>query len=156
MVSSLLKLESSSFLYESYLGCRFLCWSELTLSDELLQVRIFESHCGSLTQYGMKHMRAFANICNSGTPAIAVKQASISACGSYNSARWSPLVQGYSAWWSSTGYGKQCVKDYYCLPCLVCPGPTYMDVCIIRMCISVCRTSSSVKHCKTYLIVPVP
>ena len=27
---------------------------------------------------------------------------------------------------------------------------------IIRMCISVCRTSSSVKHCKTYLIVPVP
>ncbi|AQK73110.1 Vacuolar processing enzyme 1 [Zea mays] len=41
-------------------------------------VRIFESHCGSLTQYGMRHMRAFANIC-------------------YNSARWSPLAQGYSA-----------------------------------------------------------
>ncbi|KAG2660193.1 vacuolar-processing enzyme beta-isozyme 1-like [Panicum virgatum] len=60
-------------------------------------VRIFESHCGSLTQYGMKHMRAFANICNSGTPATSMKQASISACGSYNSARWSPLVQGYSA-----------------------------------------------------------
>lgn len=60
-------------------------------------VRIFESHCGSLTQYGMKHMRAFANICNRGTPATAMKEASISACGSYNSARWSPLVQGYSA-----------------------------------------------------------
>ncbi|GJM85672.1 hypothetical protein PR202_ga02145 [Eleusine coracana subsp. coracana] len=60
-------------------------------------VRIFESHCGSLTQYGMKHMRAFANICNNGTPDTAMKQASISACGSYNSARWSPLVQGYSA-----------------------------------------------------------
>ncbi|OEL34501.1 Vacuolar-processing enzyme beta-isozyme 1 [Dichanthelium oligosanthes] len=60
-------------------------------------VRIFESHCGSLTQYGMKHMRAFANICNSGTPDIAMKHASISACGSYNSAKWSPLVQGHSA-----------------------------------------------------------
>ncbi|CAL4886420.1 unnamed protein product [Urochloa decumbens] len=60
-------------------------------------VRIFESHCGSLTQYGMKHMRAFANICNRGTPATAMKEASISACGSYNSASWSPLVQGYSA-----------------------------------------------------------
>nr|CAB3447373.1 unnamed protein product [Digitaria exilis] len=60
-------------------------------------VRIFESHCGSLTQYGMKHMRAFANICNSGAPVTAMKQASISACGNYNSARWSPMVQGYSA-----------------------------------------------------------
>jgi legumain len=60
-------------------------------------VRIFEAHCRSLTQYGMKHMRAFANICNSGTADTAMKQASISACGSYNSARWSPLVQGYSA-----------------------------------------------------------
>ncbi|XP_062222622.1 asparaginyl endopeptidase Rep2-like [Phragmites australis] len=60
-------------------------------------VRIFESHCGSLTQYGMKHMRAFANICNSGVTDTAMKQASIDACGSYNSARWSPLVQGYSA-----------------------------------------------------------
>ncbi|KAL6633885.1 hypothetical protein ACP70R_026556 [Stipagrostis hirtigluma subsp. patula] len=60
-------------------------------------VRIFETHCGSLTQYGMKHMRALANICNSGIPDTAMKQASISACGSYNSARWSPLVQGHSA-----------------------------------------------------------
>jgi hypothetical protein len=69
----------------------------LTHCVELVQVRIFESHCGSLTQYGMKHMRAFGNICNSGTADTAMKQASISACGSYNSARWSPLVQGYSA-----------------------------------------------------------
>ena len=42
------------------------------------------------------------------------------------------------------------------LTLLSLPRPAYMDVCIIRMCISVCRTSSSVKHCKTYLIVPVP
>uniref|UniRef100_A0A0A8XQ45 Vpe1 n=1 Tax=Arundo donax TaxID=35708 RepID=A0A0A8XQ45_ARUDO len=60
-------------------------------------VRIFEFHCGSLTQYGMKHMRAFANICNSGVTDTAMKQASIGACSSYNSARWSPLIQGYSA-----------------------------------------------------------
>ncbi|KAL5202947.1 hypothetical protein ABZP36_013899 [Zizania latifolia] len=29
-------------------------------------VRTFEAHCGSLGPYGMKHMRAFANICNAG------------------------------------------------------------------------------------------
>ncbi|KAK1601707.1 hypothetical protein QYE76_018401 [Lolium multiflorum] len=27
-------------------------------------VRIFEERCGPLTQYGMKHMRSVANICN--------------------------------------------------------------------------------------------
>ncbi|KAM0888036.1 hypothetical protein ACQ4PT_028627 [Festuca glaucescens] len=60
-------------------------------------VRIFESHCGSLSQYGMKHMRAFANICNNGISGTAMKEASINACGGHNSARWSPLIQGYSA-----------------------------------------------------------
>ncbi|KAJ0482853.1 putative legumain protein [Helianthus annuus] len=29
-------------------------------------VRTFETHCGSLTQYGMKHTRTFANACNNG------------------------------------------------------------------------------------------
>lgn len=60
-------------------------------------VRVFESHCGSLTQYGMKHMRAFANICNMGIPLNTMEEAGISACGSYNSAKWSPLIHGYSA-----------------------------------------------------------
>ncbi|KAH0465386.1 hypothetical protein IEQ34_005489 [Dendrobium chrysotoxum] len=60
-------------------------------------VRIFESHCGSLTQYGMKHMRAFANICNSDISLDAMEGACISACGGYNSAKWSPLSHGYSA-----------------------------------------------------------
>ncbi|XBH79187.1 hypothetical protein VPH35_105218 [Triticum aestivum] len=60
-------------------------------------VRIFESHCGSLTQYGMKHMRAFANICNNGISGTTMKEASIGACGVQNSARWSSLIQGYSA-----------------------------------------------------------
>ncbi|XP_047066885.1 vacuolar-processing enzyme beta-isozyme 1-like [Lolium rigidum] len=60
-------------------------------------VRVFESHCGSLTQYGMKHMRAFANICNNGISEAGMKEASISACGGYNSAKWSPLALGHSA-----------------------------------------------------------
>ncbi|XP_060175104.1 vacuolar-processing enzyme-like [Lycium barbarum] len=29
-------------------------------------VKTFESHCGSLTTYGRKHIRAFANMCNAG------------------------------------------------------------------------------------------
>ncbi|KAL5216444.1 hypothetical protein ABZP36_007845 [Zizania latifolia] len=60
-------------------------------------VRIFESQCGSLTQYGMKHMRAFANICNSGVSEAKMMEASINACSSYDSARWSPLILGHSA-----------------------------------------------------------
>ncbi|CAL9156133.1 unnamed protein product [Musa hybrid cultivar] len=60
-------------------------------------VRSFESHCGSLTQYGMKHMRAFANICNRGISSNAIKEASASACGNYNSAMWSSSMRGYSA-----------------------------------------------------------
>lgn len=60
-------------------------------------VRIFESHCGSLTQYGMKHMRAFANICNWDVSMEAMEGACISACGGYNSAKWRPLSHGYSA-----------------------------------------------------------
>ncbi|PKA59560.1 Vacuolar-processing enzyme [Apostasia shenzhenica] len=60
-------------------------------------VHIFETHCGALSQYGMKHMRAFANICNNGISKEAMEGASVSACGGYNSARWSPLTHGYSA-----------------------------------------------------------
>uniref|UniRef100_J3LZY4 Legumain prodomain domain-containing protein n=1 Tax=Oryza brachyantha TaxID=4533 RepID=J3LZY4_ORYBR len=57
-------------------------------------VRIFESQCGSLTQYGMKHMRAFANMCNNGVSEAKMMETSINACGSYNSARWSPMTEG--------------------------------------------------------------
>ncbi|XP_062227432.1 vacuolar-processing enzyme beta-isozyme 1-like [Phragmites australis] len=46
-------------------------------------VRISESECGSLTQYGMKDMGAFANICNSGIPEVKMMEASMSACSSY-------------------------------------------------------------------------
>ncbi|KAK1607266.1 hypothetical protein QYE76_030939 [Lolium multiflorum] len=60
-------------------------------------VRVFESHCGSLTQYGMKHMRAFANLCNNGVSEAEMKEASVGACSGYNSGKWSPLVLGHSA-----------------------------------------------------------
>ncbi|KAG9154424.1 hypothetical protein Leryth_000858 [Lithospermum erythrorhizon] len=38
-------------------------------------VRLFEGHCGSLTQYGMKYMRSFANICNAKVSQAAVEEA---------------------------------------------------------------------------------
>ncbi|KAJ6798745.1 vacuolar-processing enzyme beta-isozyme 1 [Iris pallida] len=60
-------------------------------------VRLFESQCGPLTQYGMKHMRAFANICNEGVYESVVEEACASACEGYNSAVWSTLNRGYSA-----------------------------------------------------------
>lgn len=43
-------------------------------------VRTFESYCGALSQYGMKHMRAFANICNSGVSAETVDTVTAEAC----------------------------------------------------------------------------
>ncbi|CAL9237727.1 unnamed protein product [Arabidopsis halleri] len=62
-------------------------------------VRVFETHCGSLTQYGMKHMRAFANVCNNGVPKELLEEASAAACGGYNEARYTlhPSIVGYSA-----------------------------------------------------------
>ncbi|OVA08065.1 Peptidase C13 [Macleaya cordata] len=60
-------------------------------------VRIFESQCGSLTQYGMKHMRAFANICNKGISEDEMKAASMAVCNRHNFELWSPSSGGYSA-----------------------------------------------------------
>ncbi|KAF5729879.1 vacuolar-processing enzyme [Tripterygium wilfordii] len=60
-------------------------------------VRVFENHCGSLTQYGMKYMRAFANICNSGTSPESMAAASGAACSSQNAGQLHPSKQGYSA-----------------------------------------------------------
>ncbi|KAK4382559.1 Vacuolar-processing enzyme [Sesamum angolense] len=59
-------------------------------------VRLFEAHCGSLTQYGMKH-RAFANICNSGVSSADIEDACMAACPRQESIGWSPLITGYSA-----------------------------------------------------------
>ncbi|KQJ90210.1 vacuolar-processing enzyme [Brachypodium distachyon] len=43
-------------------------------------VRRFEARCGPLTQYGMKHMRALANVCNAGVGVEAVDRAASQAC----------------------------------------------------------------------------
>lgn len=62
-----------------------------------LQVRVFETHCGSLTQYGMKHMRAFANICNKGISKDQMEVASKKACSGYIAGSWSVSSRGHSA-----------------------------------------------------------
>ncbi|KAI6702246.1 hypothetical protein NL676_011382 [Syzygium grande] len=59
-------------------------------------VRVFETHCGSLTQYGMKHMRAFANICNGRVTRESMEEACASACGGHGGL-WHPSNLGYSA-----------------------------------------------------------
>ncbi|KAJ7952465.1 Vacuolar-processing enzyme [Quillaja saponaria] len=60
-------------------------------------VRLFETHCGSLTQYGMKHMRAFANICNTGISEATMEGACIAACSGHKVGLWHPSNKGYSA-----------------------------------------------------------
>ncbi|KAL2940190.1 Vacuolar-processing enzyme [Bienertia sinuspersici] len=60
-------------------------------------VRTFEMHCGSLSQYGMKHMRSIANICNAGITADQMAEASAQACPSIPSTSWSSLHKGFSA-----------------------------------------------------------
>ncbi|KAG6782666.1 hypothetical protein NC652_008921 [Populus alba x Populus x berolinensis] len=60
-------------------------------------VRRFETHCGSLTQYGMKHMRAFANICNGGVSQASMEEACIAACSGHEFGDLRPSDQGYSA-----------------------------------------------------------
>ncbi|KAK9683852.1 hypothetical protein RND81_10G169200 [Saponaria officinalis] len=60
-------------------------------------VRTFEAHCGSLSQYGMKHMRSFANICNAGITTEQMAEASGQACPSIPSNPWSSLHKGFTA-----------------------------------------------------------
>ncbi|KAG6507599.1 hypothetical protein ZIOFF_032949 [Zingiber officinale] len=60
-------------------------------------VRTFEMHCGSLSQYGMKHMRALANICNAGVSAETMTEISAQACNSIPTNPWSSLHSGFSA-----------------------------------------------------------
>nr|QCW05331.1 asparaginyl endopeptidase 2 [Viola philippica] len=60
-------------------------------------VRSFERHCGSLTQYGMKHMRAFANICNYGISQASMEEACGVACGGHDVGESHPFIRGYSA-----------------------------------------------------------
>ena len=43
-------------------------------------VRAYEAQCGPLAQYGMKHMRSFANICNAGVGEQAMAKVASQAC----------------------------------------------------------------------------
>jgi legumain len=63
-------------------------------------VRTYEASCGALTQYGMKHMRAFANICNAGFDSAKMAVASSEVCKyspSANLGLWTPITSGFSA-----------------------------------------------------------
>lgn len=60
-------------------------------------VRTFETHCGSLSQYGMKHMRSIANMCNAGIQKEQMAEASAQACTSIPIGPWSSLHKGFSA-----------------------------------------------------------
>uniref|UniRef100_A0A0D9YAK4 Legumain prodomain domain-containing protein n=1 Tax=Oryza glumipatula TaxID=40148 RepID=A0A0D9YAK4_9ORYZ len=60
-------------------------------------VRAFEAQCGSLAQYGMKHTRSFANICNAGISAEAMAKVAAQACTSIPSIPWSSTHRGFSA-----------------------------------------------------------
>ncbi|KAK7831191.1 vacuolar-processing enzyme [Quercus suber] len=60
-------------------------------------VRTFETHCGSLSQYGMKHMRSFANICNARIKRDQMDAASAQVCVSVPSGHYSSLENGFSA-----------------------------------------------------------
>ncbi|KAL7595845.1 hypothetical protein Lser_V15G30522 [Lactuca serriola] len=60
-------------------------------------IRTFETYCGSLTQYGVKHTRTFANMCNNGVTMDAMDEALKGRCGSYSLGKWNPATVGYSA-----------------------------------------------------------
>ncbi|KAG0456302.1 hypothetical protein HPP92_024090 [Vanilla planifolia] len=60
-------------------------------------VRTFETYCGSLSTYGLKHMRFFANICNVGTKVETMAKVSAEACNQFPSNIWSSLQGGFSA-----------------------------------------------------------
>ncbi|KAL6985503.1 legumain [Sarracenia purpurea var. burkii] len=60
-------------------------------------VRTFETHCGSLSQYGMRHMRSIANICNAGVQKEQMAEASAQACVTIPPSHWSSLHKGFSA-----------------------------------------------------------
>ncbi|WMV42417.1 hypothetical protein MTR67_035802 [Solanum verrucosum] len=53
-----------------------------TLKKQYQRVKIFESHCGSLTSYGRKHVRGFANMCNAGIQRDQIDAAAKQTCSS--------------------------------------------------------------------------
>ncbi|XP_068647170.1 vacuolar-processing enzyme-like [Aristolochia californica] len=62
-----------------------------------MMVRSFETHCGSLSQYGMKHMRSLANICNAGINQEKMATLSKEACDNTSLGPYSSVKRGFSA-----------------------------------------------------------
>ncbi|MQL80247.1 hypothetical protein Taro_012668 [Colocasia esculenta] len=60
-------------------------------------VRAFETYCGSLNRYGLKHTRGLANICNAGITADSMRAASSQACREFPTNPLSSLSKGFSA-----------------------------------------------------------
>ncbi|XP_039143856.1 vacuolar-processing enzyme-like [Dioscorea cayenensis subsp. rotundata] len=60
-------------------------------------VRTFETYCGSLSQYGMRHMRSLANICNAGINTERMHEVSAQACVRIPPNPWSSIHSGFSA-----------------------------------------------------------
>ncbi|XP_076914862.1 legumain-like [Bidens hawaiensis] len=61
-------------------------------------VRTFETYCGPLTQYGLKHTRTFANICNNGVTKKAMDDATKKSCISVKLGQWDSTVRaGYNS-----------------------------------------------------------
>ncbi|XP_071686220.1 vacuolar-processing enzyme beta-isozyme-like [Rutidosis leptorrhynchoides] len=59
-------------------------------------VRTYETHCGSLTHYGMLHT-LFADLCNNNISKEAMDEAAKATCSSYDMGQWDPAIVGYSA-----------------------------------------------------------
>ncbi|XP_076924130.1 vacuolar-processing enzyme-like [Bidens hawaiensis] len=60
-------------------------------------VRTFETYCGPLTQYGLKHTRTFANICNNGVTKKAMDDATKKSCSSVKLGQWGHGMVGYKS-----------------------------------------------------------
>nr|QCW05334.1 peptide asparaginyl ligase 1 [Viola philippica] len=60
-------------------------------------IRTFETHCGSLSEYGMKHTLSFANMCNAGIQKEQLAEAAAQACVTFPSNPYSSLAEGFSA-----------------------------------------------------------
>ena len=59
-------------------------------------VGAWEAACGPLDQYGMRHTRAFANLCNAGLPPAALGDAAGGVCGGATAAVASAATVGPS------------------------------------------------------------
>lgn len=60
-------------------------------------VKTFERFCGSVSEYGMKHMRSFANMCNAGITKDQMAETAGQACADFPTYKWRSVHKGFSA-----------------------------------------------------------